>query len=513
MNQLLRFASLLLFFTASLAVAQADPRSATVPEIPGTNNTSTPAAQRPVTNGRIPASAREPAVLSGTNSLPYCLLPGQIFNITVTESDKPFFRLSDSNHYYPLKLIAVKAQQVSLQIPQHLHLATDRQYQLEQTHNPLAANGRNTGISIRICAVNTAPAQELLLSYADEQHLVVEDSLRKNGLEITEQRYLPALAMRLIKVAPLRSEQQLQSLRAALPFAEIDLNDSLRPAATPRLYHQKLLNLNPANDCPTQPLMHAVKIGIIDGRVEQRHASLQGQTIHSHNFTDNTHAPQQHATQIASILLGNVPAAGFAGLLPAAPLYSAEVLRNNSAGEVEAEAYAVVSALDWLLQQQVRLISVSLVTRQPNRVMNNAFERASQKGAVIFAAVGNDGNSAPANYPAAFPSVIAVTAIDAAQQLYSQANRNSHTDFAAPGVDIWAADTERFIESRDRGLYVTGTSFATPMVMAVAARVLAKAPNTPKAVLMRLLSAASLDLGEPGDDPVYGAGLIQQVCF
>jgi subtilisin family serine protease len=144
--------------------------------------------------------------------------------------------------------------------------------------------------------------------------------------------------------------------------------------------------------------------------------------------------------------------------------------------------------------------------------MHRAFDRASQQGALLFAAVGNDGADAPANYPAAFPEVIAITAVDAAQQLYNQANQNSGTDFAAPGVDIWVADPGS-ATLNNQGSYATGTSFATPMAMAVAANVVRKHPNIPKSLLLRVLHEASIDLGEPGEDSLYGAGLLQQICL
>jgi len=67
------------------------------------------------------------------------------------------------------------------------------------------------------------------------------------------------------------------------------------------------------------------------------------------------------------------------------------------------------------------------------------------------AAVGNSGaNSAP-QFPAALPSVIAATAVDADGQVYDKAVHGAHVDVSAPGVDVWLAEQNR---------YLTGTSVA-----------------------------------------------------
>src|SRR3546814_20736826 len=58
---------------------------------------------------------------------------------------------------------------------------------------------------------------------------------------------------------------------------------------------------------------------------------------------------------------------------------------------------------------------------------------------LLVAAAGNEGPHAAPVFPAGYPSVLAVTAVDASLQPYRHANRGDYIDLAAPGVDFWSA--------------------------------------------------------------------------
>src|SRR5262249_4535163 len=124
------------------------------------------------------------------------------------------------------------------------------------------------------------------------------------------------------------------------------------------------------------------------------------------------------------------------------------------------------------------------------------------KGMVLFAAAGNEGPQAAAAYPAAYAEVIAVTATDADDKLLNVANHGSYIAVAAPGVDIFVAAPGGNYE------FTTGTSVATAHVSGVAALLIAPNPSlTPDAVKAILMKTAK-DLGPPGRDDDFGAGLV-----
>jgi len=126
----------------------------------------------------------------------------------------------------------------------------------------------------------------------------------------------------------------------------------------------------------------------------------------------------------------------------------------------------------------------------------------SKKGAVLVAAAGNAGPQSRPLYPAAYPDVIAVTAIDADDRLFDQANRGTHIAVAAPGVSILAA-------APDQGYKLqSGTSFAAAQVSGVAALLRERNRQLDPAAIRRILTSTARDLGPAGHDDQFGSGLV-----
>jgi subtilisin family serine protease len=154
-----------------------------------------------------------------------------------------------------------------------------------------------------------------------------------------------------------------------------------------------------------------------------------------------------------------------------------------------------------LVRERVPVINVSLVG-PPNALLENVVRMVIARGHIIVAAVGNDGPAAPPLYPASYPGVVGVTAVDSRQRALLEAGRGKQVKFSAPGADMSAANPAQSYA------VVRGTSFAAPIV----AGLLAEAVREPdKAVAERAiadLATHAVDLGAPGPDPVYGFGLV-----
>ena len=124
---------------------------------------------------------------------------------------------------------------------------------------------------------------------------------------------------------------------------------------------------------------------------------------------------------------------------------------------------------------------------------------------MIVAAAGNNGPGAEPSYPAAYPGVIAVTAVDQELNVYRRATQGGYVDLAAPGVNIWTAS------SKGSGTLKSGASYAVPFVSAATSLLLASNPRWTK-VVQSGLERAPATLGS-GWDPTYGFGLIRwQAC-
>jgi subtilisin family serine protease len=129
-------------------------------------------------------------------------------------------------------------------------------------------------------------------------------------------------------------------------------------------------------------------------------------------------------------------------------------------------------------------------------------QAANHKGVIVIAAAGNGGPSAPPVYPAAYPDVIAVTAVDEADRPYEFANRGSYVAVAAPGVDILAP-----VEHGGYA-YVSGTSFAAAYVSGIAALLLELDPTLDPHTIADLIATGAEDLGPEGRDDDFGAGRV-----
>jgi hypothetical protein len=197
-------------------------------------------------------------------------------------------------------------------------------------------------------------------------------------------------------------------------------------------------------------------IGMIDGGVAS-HPSLAGKSIEQNGFA-GAPRPTGHGTAVASLLVGSQ--GPFHGAAIGAQLFVADVYGGNRAA---GSATSIVRALGWLAGHRAQVINISLVG-PPSLLVQRAVEAVQARGIAVVAAVGNDGPAAPPQYPASYPGVVAVTAVDAGGRAIPEAGRAAHLDFAAPGADIAAAlPGQGYVRVR-------GTSFAAPLA---AARLLA----------------------------------------
>ncbi len=244
-----------------------------------------------------------------------------------------------------------------------------------------------------------------------------------------------------------------------------------------------------------------VKIGVIDTGFDLHHPAFKGQKIAQRPFLPEGKSPSAdwHGTGVLALLAGR-PDSGTPGLVPDATYYAASIFYADESGGSVTDTASFLRALDWMSDSGVALVNMSFTGPQDDLVQKK-IESLSARGFVFAAAAGNDGPTAEPAYPAAYPQVIAVTAVTKDLRNYPYANRGAHIDVAAPGVDIWTA----WPESREG--YRSGTSFASPFVTGVLAIYPPDVLRAPKDTLLEHVNIT--DLGPPGRDPIYGRGLLQ----
>jgi subtilisin family serine protease len=161
------------------------------------------------------------------------------------------------------------------------------------------------------------------------------------------------------------------------------------------------------------------------------------------------------------------------------------------------------------------IINVSLGGPDNSPDLANAVAAASNAGALIIAAAGNDGTTAP-HYPASYPPVLSVSAVGPNRQLASYSASGPTVDIAAPGGDFLEGDETfgvgstlwNFVSSSPSYAFAQGTSMAAPHVSGVAALILAANPGLTAAQLRSRLTDFAVDVGASGPDDNYGAGIV-----
>jgi hypothetical protein len=249
-----------------------------------------------------------------------------------------------------------------------------------------------------------------------------------------------------------------------------------------------------------------IHVGVIDTGYDRRHPAFIGRV-----FREPTSAqlplpgppgPNGHGTGVLALLAGN-PNSATPGLIPRAQFSVANTFFDDGHGHPITDTLSLLRALKFMWEGNVNVVNMSMAGPK-DALLHRVVQDMAAMGIVIVAAAGNEGPDAPPSYPAAYPEVIAVTAVDQNLKNYMYANRGAHIDVAAPGVEIWTAMPGGREGSQ------TGTSFAAPFVTAIVAATYPTAewrrgvPENPKSVLLARLSTQDL-----GRKQIFGRGLLQ----
>ena len=267
-------------------------------------------------------------------------------------------------------------------------------------------------------------------------------------------------------------------LRTGQPDWIVDLNARSAPLqsaekglaeeAVPRLYAAKMLG-DTANPAFFKPDSARLRVGVIDTGVNGTLAqptALNGSILRVRSVLGpgDTAGSTAHGNAVLQLMVGAAQPNGFAGYGP--PLLVSWVSAMREFNAIASTNSLMLSvALDWLAGEQVTLINMSL-GGQGDEILKKVIARVLEKNVTIVAAVGNN----PARpslpvYPAAYPGVWAIAAVDATGRLYGQGSHASYTVLAAPGAELWVPSDQAHLG----GTYVSGTSYATALASATVA--------------------------------------------
>jgi hypothetical protein len=240
---------------------------------------------------------------------------------------------------------------------------------------------------------------------------------------------------------------------------------------------------------------NGVVVAVIDSGIDGGHPELAGTIVDSFDALGGREGPHVHGTGIAGAIVAH------ARLMGSAPLAKIMAIRafGVAPGGAESNSFVIVKSLDYAASHSARIINMSFAGPK-DPVVERSVAAAASRGMVLVAASGNAGPKSPPLYPAANPNVIAVSATDAYDKLFSASNRGAHIAIAAPGVDI-------FLPAPDGKYQMTsGTSFSAAYISGLAALMLERNPALKPEELRTILTKTARDLGAPGRDDLFGAG-------
>lgn len=312
------------------------------------------------------------------------------------------------------------------------------------------------------------------------------------GFAVIQDQALDELGIRMVTLqAPtgMSAQRALQKLRKLDRLGSYDYNHVYTQSAA-----SVQASATPANTVAVA-MYPDTRVGLIDGGVDVAHPVFHGNRLHTWGCNQQVIA-SAHGTAVASLLVGH--GERFNGAAPGAQLYAADVYCGEPVGGAMTR---IAGAMAWLAQQQVPVINVSLVGPD-NALLKQLVANLIARGHLLVAAVGNDGPAAPPLYPASYPNVIGVTAVDTHDRALVEAGRGKQVMLAAPGADMAAATLNGAFAT------VRGTSFAAPLVAGLLAIHIDKPQaDAAHAALSTVLNSAR-DLGSKGLDKSYGYGVV-----
>lgn len=243
-----------------------------------------------------------------------------------------------------------------------------------------------------------------------------------------------------------------------------------------------------------------VKIAVIDTGIDYLHPDLASNYCGGYDFVNGDADPMDdagHGTHVAGTIAAVDDGVGVTGVAPNSDVYALKALDSQGVGLVS----DIDAAIDWAIDNEVGVICMSLGGSTDFLSMQSLCQKAYDSDIVIVAAAGN-GFGGNVSYPAAYDSVIAVSATSVFDNYASFSNIGEEIELAAPGANIYSTSLAGEYESK------SGTSMAAPHVSGVVALLLGADSTLGPAEVRGILDSTATDLGDEGKDIYFGNGLV-----
>ena len=161
-----------------------------------------------------------------------------------------------------------------------------------------------------------------------------------------------------------------------------------------------------------------VLVAVIDSKIDTSHPDLDGVIADEYDALGTPATAHSHGTAMAGAIAAHNKLIGVA---PKVRLLAVRAFAG-AGDSAQSTTFNILKGLDWAVAKNARIVNMSFAGPADGMV-RDMLAKASARGTVLIAAVGNAGPRSAPLYPAADAHVIGVTATDADDKLLPQANR------------------------------------------------------------------------------------------
>ena len=174
-----------------------------------------------------------------------------------------------------------------------------------------------------------------------------------------------------------------------------------------------------------------VTVAVIDSGIDAKHPELANSIADTFDALGSTEGPHVHGTGIAGAIVAH---ARLMGSAPEARIIAIRAFGGTTGG-AESSSYIILRSLNYAAEHGAQIVNMSFAGPK-DAVIERAIAATAARGLVLIAAAGNAGAKSPPLYPAANPNVIAVSATDQQDRLFTASNRGNYIALAAPGTSL-----------------------------------------------------------------------------
>lgn len=290
-------------------------------------------------------------------------------------------------------------------------------------------------------------------------------------------------------------------------FIEPDLKVRGSDAELDKTWGVKHIGAGPVHDSGFKGT--GVKVAVLDTGIDYNHPDLVDRYAGGYDFVNNDNDPLDdhgHGTHVSGTIAASQDGLGVVGVAPEVQIYALKVLDSTAWGYWS----DIAAGVEWCIQNKIQVTNNSYGdSSNPGVTLKTVFENADAAGVLNVASAGNDGSGTDTvEYPARWPTLIAVSATTSSDTLASFSSTGPDIELCAPGTPIYSTVPGGGYQ------YWEGTSMACPHVVGSAAVLfgIGAVDNNGNGRInddiRQILNLSAVDLGPVGRDNDFGNGLV-----